>query len=182
LDRETKLYYNLFRYFEPYAGRFITQDPIGLEGGYNLYSYAPNPLTWIDPLGWCKSAAGGRKGTKKAEYDLEQNGYTVVAEELTMKVNGSRMRADFVARDKQGGLHVFEVKHGTGALTKNQKAAGVFDMSNPANTTEHLGGGTIKPSLGSRAKLKVDTKSVLGRELGGKGAVHEATFHVLKYR
>ncbi|XJD00659.1 hypothetical protein V1586_08675 [Enterobacter sichuanensis] len=26
------------------------QDPIGLNGGWNLYQYAPNPLLWIDPL------------------------------------------------------------------------------------------------------------------------------------
>ena len=32
-------------------GRFTTQDPIGLQGGLNLYQYAPNPLGWIDPLG-----------------------------------------------------------------------------------------------------------------------------------
>nr|WP_174411970.1 RHS repeat-associated core domain-containing protein [Enterobacter hormaechei] len=29
--------------------RFIFQDPIGLNGGWNLYQYAPNPLGWIDP-------------------------------------------------------------------------------------------------------------------------------------
>jgi uncharacterized protein RhaS with RHS repeats len=29
----------------------VTQDPIGLAGGFNLFSYAPNPLMWIDPLG-----------------------------------------------------------------------------------------------------------------------------------
>ncbi|EAZ9183329.1 type IV secretion protein Rhs, partial [Salmonella enterica] len=29
----------------------VSQDPIGLEGGMNLYRYAPNPLTHIDPLG-----------------------------------------------------------------------------------------------------------------------------------
>lgn len=50
-DDETGLHYNLFRYYDPMAGRFTTQDPIGLEGGINLYAYAPNPLTWIDPLG-----------------------------------------------------------------------------------------------------------------------------------
>jgi len=27
------------------------RDPIGLAGGLNLYQYAPNPLSWIDPLG-----------------------------------------------------------------------------------------------------------------------------------
>jgi hypothetical protein len=33
------------------VGRFTTQDPIGLNGGLNLYQYAPNPLGWVDPLG-----------------------------------------------------------------------------------------------------------------------------------
>ncbi|NUU69047.1 type IV secretion protein Rhs, partial [Enterobacteriaceae bacterium BIT-l23] len=50
-DSETGLHYNLFRYYDPGVGRFTTQDPIGLNGGLNLYQYAPNPLGWVDPLG-----------------------------------------------------------------------------------------------------------------------------------
>ena len=50
-DAETGLHYNTFRYYDPEVGRFVTQDPIGLLGGSNLYSYAPNPLVWIDPNG-----------------------------------------------------------------------------------------------------------------------------------
>ena len=50
-DGETGLHYNLFRYYDPQVGRFIVQDPIGLNGGWNLYQYAPNSLIWIDPLG-----------------------------------------------------------------------------------------------------------------------------------
>ncbi|EEC0297189.1 RHS repeat protein, partial [Salmonella enterica subsp. enterica] len=50
-DEETGLHYNLFRYYAPECGRFVSQDPIGLAGGLNLYRYAPNPLTHIDPLG-----------------------------------------------------------------------------------------------------------------------------------
>uniref|UniRef100_UPI0015E084FC RHS repeat domain-containing protein n=1 Tax=Pseudomonas plecoglossicida TaxID=70775 RepID=UPI0015E084FC len=57
-DAETGLHYNTFRYFDPEAGRFITQDPIGLAGGRNLYSYAPNTIGWVDPLGWCSKALG----------------------------------------------------------------------------------------------------------------------------
>ena len=37
VDRETGLHYNFFRYYEPDAGRFVNQDPIGLSGGDNLY-------------------------------------------------------------------------------------------------------------------------------------------------
>ena len=41
-DRETGLHYNFFRYYEPDAGRFVNQDPIGLFGGDNLYQFALN--------------------------------------------------------------------------------------------------------------------------------------------
>ncbi|MEN4829868.1 RHS repeat-associated core domain-containing protein, partial [Pseudomonas sp. P39-UII1] len=51
-DDETGLHYNTFRYYSPETGRFNTQDPIGLHGSVNLYFYAPNPIRWIDPLGW----------------------------------------------------------------------------------------------------------------------------------
>ena len=50
-DRETGLHYNFFRYYEPDAGRFVNQDPIGLMGGMNLYQFAPNTQQWIDHLG-----------------------------------------------------------------------------------------------------------------------------------
>ena len=50
-DEETGLHYNRYRYYDPHCGRFISKDPIGLAGGLNAYLYAPNPISWIDPLG-----------------------------------------------------------------------------------------------------------------------------------
>ncbi|MEE4707701.1 RHS repeat-associated core domain-containing protein, partial [Pseudomonas alliivorans] len=47
----TGLHYNTFRYYDPEVGRFVTQDPIGLLGGENLYLYTPNTQSWIDALG-----------------------------------------------------------------------------------------------------------------------------------
>jgi RHS repeat-associated protein len=58
LDRDTGLHYNTFRYYDPDIGRFISPDPIGLNGGANLYSYAPNPVSWIDPWGWAQIPCG----------------------------------------------------------------------------------------------------------------------------
>ena len=50
-DRQTGLHYNFFRYYEPYAGRFVNQDPIGLMSGENLYQFTLNVQIWIDPKG-----------------------------------------------------------------------------------------------------------------------------------
>ena len=55
-DEESGLHYNRFRYYDPEIGRFVSQDPIGLRGGMNLFEYAPNPVGWIDPFGLLKSA------------------------------------------------------------------------------------------------------------------------------
>ena len=50
-DLETGLHYNFFRYYEPDAGRFVNQDPIGLMGGENFYQFAPNIQNMMDPWG-----------------------------------------------------------------------------------------------------------------------------------
>ncbi|EMW1265418.1 RHS repeat protein, partial [Escherichia coli] len=50
-DDESGLCYNRNRYYDPLQGRYITQDPIGLSGGLNTYSYPLNPINEIDPLG-----------------------------------------------------------------------------------------------------------------------------------
>ncbi|WP_240549183.1 RHS repeat-associated core domain-containing protein [Billgrantia antri] len=50
-DEESGLYYNRHRYYDPQQGRYISQDPIGLKGGRNLYGYVSNPTGMVDPLG-----------------------------------------------------------------------------------------------------------------------------------
>lgn len=51
-DAETGLHYNRHRYYDPHAGRYVTQDPIGLMGGHNIYAYVGgNPVRYVDPSG-----------------------------------------------------------------------------------------------------------------------------------
>jgi len=51
-DPETGLYYYRARFYDAQAGRFLSEDPIGLDGGLNFYSYVRNRVTnHTDPLG-----------------------------------------------------------------------------------------------------------------------------------
>ena len=65
-DSESGLHYNRFRYYDPQTGRFVHQDPIGLEGGENPFWYAPNPFNWFDQLGLKKLP---RLNVKKPTYE-----------------------------------------------------------------------------------------------------------------
>ncbi|WP_319000627.1 RHS repeat-associated core domain-containing protein [Burkholderia sp. AU30198] len=72
LDRETGLHYNTFQFYDPDIGRFISPDPISLRGGINLYQYAPNPISWVDPWGLtpCRGLPSTRKsGGTGSSYD-----------------------------------------------------------------------------------------------------------------
>ena len=61
-DRETGLYYNRHRYYDPGLGSYISQDPIGLRGGANTSIYVDgDPNFYIDPTGlqaYMSGAAG----------------------------------------------------------------------------------------------------------------------------
>jgi RHS repeat-associated protein len=62
-DTETQLYYYRARYYDPSLARFISEDPVGLNGGINQYAYAANdPIDHADPTGkgciWVSGATG----------------------------------------------------------------------------------------------------------------------------
>ncbi|EJT9341406.1 RHS domain-containing protein, partial [Salmonella enterica] len=96
-DDETGLHYNLFRYYAPECGRFVSQDPIGLNGGINLYSYAPNPLSWIDPLGLDVS---------RVYHYTSKDGYNGIMGSGTIKTSDPGARGKGAIQGKPEGVYV----------------------------------------------------------------------------
>jgi RHS repeat-associated protein len=51
-DAETGLHYNLYRYLDATAGRYLSPDPMGLAAGPDPYQFAlGRPHIFVDPLG-----------------------------------------------------------------------------------------------------------------------------------
>jgi len=54
------MFYNYQREYDPAVGRYSQSDPIGLEGGFSLYSYVnADPVSLIDPDGLQMRAPSG---------------------------------------------------------------------------------------------------------------------------
>ncbi|MCX7111594.1 MAG: RHS repeat-associated core domain-containing protein [Proteobacteria bacterium] len=106
-DEETGLHYNTFRYYDPEIGRFISPDPIGVEGGFNLYAYVPNPTGWVDTWGWTGTYIFTDGTTSYIGKGPIQRAYNSMGERVGGKTNVTKwVHMDF-ADDKLG----FMVEH-----------------------------------------------------------------------
>ena len=135
-DDESGMHYNRYRYYDPALGRYISQDPIGLRGGWNVYNYPLNPITMSDPLGLVFRVEGDRESFDSAikylKQDAEMNKiitalendskHTVVVScnsehdnsfnRLTMRIHWDPKSAIFC--DSNAGLNgKFDFKNGT---------------------------------------------------------------------
>nr|WP_284504149.1 RHS repeat-associated core domain-containing protein [Caballeronia sp. ATUFL_F2_KS9A] len=140
-DEESGLHYNLFRYYDPHAGRFISQDPIGLAGGLNLYQYAPNPIGWIDPWGLA---------TVDAIFEMAGRVFTGVnPTERVPRIDGPTLsgmsgpnnsRFDMHAEiDAMLQAHDEGLRGGKGTLTIEGKEICSFCKRSLKNMAQHLG-------------------------------------------
>lgn len=80
-DKETGLYYNYFRDYDPSLGRYKESDPIGVFGGLNTYTYVRgDPLGRFDPSGlmsacqinWLNQTYGALGGFLVNFFNLQQ--------------------------------------------------------------------------------------------------------------
>ena len=152
LDRETGLHYNTFRYYDADIGRFISPDPIGLEGGINLGSYSPNPISWIDPWGWAKCGSERKNRTPSPK---------------NKGIDHSR-----TTKNPDGSTTYFDKKGNSVTYDKN----GVPDFSKYADATARS-----SKYNGNRAHDNRIANQKIGRgDLGGKAPEGKVWHHVSK--
>ncbi len=95
----TGLYYYRARYYSPSLQRFVSEDPIGLLGGINLYGYVGNdPVSYTDPFG-LKPKNPGDDADSNADDLIEalKNLVRVAKENLRNIVKGAALEAAGVA-------------------------------------------------------------------------------------
>jgi RHS repeat-associated protein len=88
INRESGLFYNRYRYYDPAQGRYITQDPIGLAGGTNSTLYITRPTDQIDPLGLQKLTGKYSGSSHQRSVQLDRDAAQIALDRKTANMNG----------------------------------------------------------------------------------------------
>jgi RHS repeat-associated protein len=176
LDRETGLHYNIFRYYDPDIGRFTQPDPIGLLGGLNLYQYAPNGLTWIDP--WGLSCGSSKKYVYRA-LSLEDRIRIDSGLGIKPKGQGGSI-VDHVQGKNTGYISVSESKSGTEIFDSGNGLAKINVTKATQNGTVYIPNQNVQQTVNSKGSL-TDRKNVK-RAIEGlfKGEIPNEAIEIIK--
>ncbi|CAI3803454.1 hypothetical protein GLGCALEP_03369 [Pseudomonas sp. MM221] len=148
LDGESALHYNTFRYYDATGGRYISQDPIGIDGGSNLYFYASNPVAWVDPLGWVAEAAPGYFVYARYDKAAKDPYYIGFTDDVTRRrgehvasgrLNGGKMKMldrNVTYGQARGYEQAYIEHHGTKTGVVGEAISGT-DRGNKINSYDH---------------------------------------------
>jgi len=162
-DLETGLYYNRFRYYDPEAGQYASQDPMRWAAGIRAYGYVSSPTKFADPLGLVEQVLTEgtvyRMGTDtdsnftpRAAKDTagHKRGLSTSLERPSRKsqaINVSKLGPDIeaVLNDEHGHVSIRPKADPDGAKLRNWA-----DMRGEPNPlTEQVHQGHVKPGCGS---------------------------------
>lgn len=85
-EPETGLHYNRYRWFDPATGRYITPEPLGMQGGPRPFTYAnQSPFAMFDPDGLkgmkCVVSGAGVEGHGFSTSTPDENGDKMSSED-----------------------------------------------------------------------------------------------------
>ena len=93
------------RWYDSVTGRWLSKDPIGLNGGLNLYAFCDgNPMSGIDSYGLCSSEEASIGGSC-AQRNGKFNNYRADPYGHGKKSDGSPKQPHIDQYPKRGGEH-----------------------------------------------------------------------------
>lgn len=120
-DAESELYHNNFRYYDPYAARYLTLDPLGLVPAPNPRAYVHNPYVGLDPLGlydykpWLIGKGDDPLVPELADEIHARYPGHVVAQGINIVGSDGKILTDFDIVTRNAVIQV-KTGHGKGAL------------------------------------------------------------------
>ena len=156
-DAESGWVYNRFRYYDPHAGVYNAQDPLGLLANLGTaQGYVTNPVIWVDVFGLqsCENNRENNELWEKLEEERGQHDETVPLDHI---INGG------VRRHRISGMHSFK------------KQTEVADLLRSGEAMLPDGGKTFFPEFEDGDE---GLKEWLSGDGGAnKGVVHDTIFH-----
>ena len=157
IDSDVGLIYYRARWYDPQQGRFISEDPIGLEAGINFYRYVNNsPLVFADPLGLCPE-------TKKRKCEQDKTGGDRADIELLLFRSGLTGLIENIRPSTINPEGIVYDITGRQAFLDTLKRNKAFKYDTPYNTehTKDVGGSAIDiRSVTGQKGLGEDTHGV----------------------
>ena len=127
----TGLYFVRARYYNPILGRFISEDPIGIEDGKAKYVYALNdPLRYADPAGlWPWSTSSQLKDQTQADLEIFNMTKGFAADPVLMKNAPGGVQLSIINYVEQRNLWIDVTLQGKMSLDSLRQLMDIPDLT-----------------------------------------------------
>jgi RHS repeat-associated protein len=145
-DNETGLYYVNARYYNPNLGRFLQTDPIGLQGGTNLYAYVgDDPINLFDPMGLCSQTTQSASNLRLAPVTDTTPGSGIAVRDILYQVQNAD-GSSYVVDSTHPTQYVSEII----TVTSGSAPAGTVPTGNGTYTSSDPQGDSFADGLGNK--------------------------------
>jgi RHS repeat-associated protein len=169
----TGLVYSRNRYYDPKAGRFTQEDPIGIAGGLNVYGFASgDPVSYSDPFGLCPDPKDPKCTEGTMVLTLTAGGFAGLGKGTILDRGLGIAGSGGLAVDNRGNMMVF----GTAGLSASSGGAAHYqfglqkgNLNGLVSNSREGGGSSITGVAGGLSGTLVldDNHNLSGAAFGG---------------